>query len=191
MPPAAAELLLYFAVMAATFLVPVVTPSVPTLYFAKLRLAPPWAIALVASLATLAAASADYYLVRRLFRLRALERVRDNRFFVTFERWAKVAPFLTIAIFAGVPPLPFLVPRVLMPLSGYSVRRYAAAAAIGRYPRVFVIAAVGRALEIPNEILLAMLGAGVVLGGAAALVRRLRERRAPPPAEAPPDDKAA
>jgi uncharacterized membrane protein YdjX (TVP38/TMEM64 family) len=191
MPSLALSLLAYFGVMAGTFLVPVVTPTVPTLYFAKTA-APPWAIALVASAATAAAASADYYVVRRVFRIGALERARGHRLFAMFERWAKVAPFLTIVIFAAFGP--FFIPRILMPLSGYSTWKYATAAALGRYAKVFVIATVGRALEIPNEVLLAMLAGGILVGGAAAIVRHRRQRRAEQAAEAdpkPPADKAA
>src|SRR5262249_11811935 len=133
------------------------------------------------------------HLVRRVFRVGALDRSRNHRLFTMFERWAKVAPFLTIMIFAGF-PLPFFIPRILMPLSGYSAKRYAAAAALGRYPRIFVIARVGQAIEIPNKVLFAMLAASVVAGTIGALVRRARLRRAAEAAEAapkPPEDKAA
>src|SRR5262245_49655609 len=102
MPPALVQLVLYFGVMAGTVIVPVVSPSLPPLYVAKLA-PPPWAIALAASAATAVATSIDYHLVRRVFRVGALERARNHRLFAMFERWAKVAPFLTIMVFAGFP----------------------------------------------------------------------------------------
>src|SRR5205085_539122 len=90
-------LLAYFGAMAGIFLVPVVAPSIPTFYFVKT--VPPWALALCASLAGAVTATIDYPLVRRAFRVRTLERARAHRLFVRFERWAKVAPFLTIFAF--------------------------------------------------------------------------------------------
>src|SRR4051812_22003006 len=133
MPSSLLQLLGYFGVMAGAFIIPVVTPSVPPLYIAKF--AEPWAIPPPPSAAPGVAASIDYHLVRRVFRVAAFERARSHRLFAMFERWAKVAPFLTIMMFAGL-PLPFFIPRILMPVSGYSTPRYAAAAAIGRYPRI-------------------------------------------------------
>jgi uncharacterized membrane protein YdjX (TVP38/TMEM64 family) len=168
------ELLAYFGVMTAAFSFLSIPPSLPTLYFAKAG--PPWLIALLASLGAAAAAVIDYHVVRRVFRFAALERVRGHQFFERFERWAKVAPFWTTVAFAAL-PLPYVLPRVLMPLSGYPLRRYMAAAALGRYPRVFVLAVFGDAFEIPKEILLALLVAGMAVTGATALVRHLVEQR--------------
>jgi uncharacterized membrane protein YdjX (TVP38/TMEM64 family) len=168
------ELFAYFGVMTAAFSFLSIPPSLPTLYFAKAG--PPWLIALLASLGAAAACVIDYYVVRRVFRFAALERVRGHRYFDRFERWAKVAPFWTTVAFAAL-PLPYVLPRVLMPLSGYPLRRYMAAAALGRYPRVFVVAAFGEAFEIPREILLALFVAGMAVTGTTALVRHLREQR--------------
>lgn len=175
MPPFTRDLLAYFGVLVGIFLVPVMAPTLPTLYFAKT--VPPWALATAASCAGCLTATADYHLVRRVFRLRALERVRGHRYFERFERWAKVAPFWTTLCFAAF-PLPFILPRVLMPLSGYSIRRYVAAVTIGRYPRIFVIASFGEALEVPNEVLLVMLAGGALMGSIGLLVRHLRARSA-------------
>lgn len=188
MPAYLAPLAAYFGVMAGTFIVPVVTPSVPTLYVAKF--APPWAIALAGSIATAIAASIDYHLVRRAFRLALLERARAHRFFALFERWAKVAPFVTIVLFAGL-PMPFFPARILMPISGYPARRYAAAAAIGRFPRFYVVSYIGHELAIPNWVLLAMLAVGLGMGCITAIVRRARDRRAAREKEAAPPDTAA
>lgn len=172
------ELLAYFGVMTAAFSFLSIPLSLPTLYFAKAG--PPWLIALLASLAAALAGVIDYYFVRRVFRFAALSRVRSHRFFEPFERWAKVAPFWTTVAFAAL-PLPYVLPRVLMPLSGYPLRRYMLAAALGRYPRVFVVASFGEAFEIPREILLALFAAGVAVAGVTALVRYLRARGRPAP----------
>ncbi len=146
------------------------------MYYAKV--ASPWALAAIASTAGALAAVFDYHLVRRAFRIGTLERVRAHPLFEKFERMAKVAPFWTTAIFAAL-PLPFILPRVLMPLSSYPLPKYAGAVALGRYPRVFVIATFGRVLEIPREVLLALFVGGATLGAVGALIRYLRGARAP------------
>jgi len=88
-----------------------------------------------------------------------------------------VAPFLITAAFAGL-PVPFTIVRVLMPLSGYPLRRYMAAVALGRFPRILVIATFGGFVDIPDRILVALLIAGVVLAALGAVARHLRARAA-------------
>ena len=108
---------------------------------------------------------------------KALLKLREHRLFAKAERWAKVSPFLTTALFAAL-PLPYLFARVLIPLSGYPLPRYAAAVSLGRFARVFVIATFGTFVDIPDRILLALLGAGVAISLGAALTRQIRARRA-------------
>jgi uncharacterized membrane protein YdjX (TVP38/TMEM64 family) len=181
LPETARSLLTYFGIMTASLSILSLPPAPPTLYYA--RAASPWVLAVIASVAAAVAAVFDYTLVRRVFRFRALARARENRFFGQFERMAKVAPFFTTVVFAAL-PLPFILPRVLMPLSGYPRSRYAAAVAIGRYPRVFVIAMFGQAFEIPPQVLIALFVGGALLGGVGALVRYLRHRKSPAPSPA-------
>jgi uncharacterized membrane protein YdjX (TVP38/TMEM64 family) len=136
---------------------------------------PPWLLAALGGLAAALAAVFDYHLVRRVFRLRTLEEVRRHRLFDRAERWAKVAPFFTVALFAAL-PLPFMIPRVLVPLSGYPLPRYAVAVAIGRFARVFVLAAFGKIVDVPVWVLEAILALALILAAGGALYRRLRAR---------------
>lgn len=181
----------YFFTMIAVLSAASLPPSPPTLMAAKSN--PPWLLATLAAVAAAVAAVFDYYLVRRVFRIRTLDRVRRHRLFERAERWAKVAPFFTVALFAAV-PLPFMIPRVLVPLSGYPVGRYAAAVALGRWPRVFVIAAFGQVFEIPTWLLEVFFAGGVVLAVLGAIFRRVgwigdraagHEDGSPPPPPAP------
>jgi uncharacterized membrane protein YdjX (TVP38/TMEM64 family) len=96
--------------------------------------------------------------------------------FARAEAWAKVAPFFTVVLFAAV-PLPFVIPRVLVPLSGYPPARYVAAVALGRWPRVFVVAAFGRVVDIPAWLLEVVFAAAVVCVVGLAALRRVREYR--------------
>jgi uncharacterized membrane protein YdjX (TVP38/TMEM64 family) len=176
----------YFFAMIAVFSAASLPPAPPTLMAAKDN--PPWLLGALAAAAAGIAAIGDWFFVRRVFRIGTLERVRQHWMFERCERWAKVAPFLTIVVFAAL-PLPFLIPRVLMPVTGYPLPRYAAAVAIGRFPRVFVIAAFGQAFDIPTWVLEALFAAGVVLGALGALLRHLgwigAKRDDAPPADPP------
>ena len=160
----------YFLAMIVVFSAASLPPSPPTLMAAKAN--PAWLLALLGGAAAAIAAAIDYHLVRRVFRIDALDRVRHHRLFERAEGWAKVAPFLTVFVFAAV-PLPFMIPRVLVPLGGYPLHRYAAAVALGRASRVFVLATFGQVFDIPTWMLESFFVAGVVLAALGALARKL------------------
>ena len=136
------------------------------------KVAPPWEIALLGSAAAAVTAFLDYFIVRRLFRVAALDRLRGHRLFSRVERLAKVAPFLTIFLFAAL-PLPFAIPRVMMPITGYSLPKYIVGMALGRLPRIYVLALFGQLFDVPNWVLGAILIGALVLAGLGALLRRL------------------
>jgi uncharacterized membrane protein YdjX (TVP38/TMEM64 family) len=136
------------------------------------KVAAPWEIALLGSGSAAVAAVFDYFFVRRVFRIAALDRIRTRRLFSRVEAIAKVAPFLTIVAFAAL-PLPFVILRVMMPITGYPLPRYASATALGRIPRLYVLALFGQAFDVPNWVLGAVLLGALVLGGVGALFRKV------------------
>jgi uncharacterized membrane protein YdjX (TVP38/TMEM64 family) len=190
--------LVYCLAMMVVFLSGVIPPSPTTLMAAKAN--PAWLLATLAALAGAITAVLDHYLVRRVFRVQALARVRRHRLFERAERWANVAPFFTVFLFAAL-PLPFAVPRILVPISGYPVHRYVPAVALGRWPRIFVIASFGKVVDVPSWLLEAAFVGGIVLAAVGALLRRAGwigtsvtvggpppapPAAAPPPAPPPP-----
>ena len=108
MPETLKHLALYFVVMVPTFTILSLPPSPPTLAAAKV--AAPWLVASVASVAAFLAALFDHRFVRRSFELERLAKLRAHRLFVAAERYAKVAPFLTTFTFAAL-PIPFTIVR--------------------------------------------------------------------------------
>jgi len=164
----------YFAVMAVSMSV-LSLPLAPATLIVAQKVAAPWAIALTASAAGAVASIFDHWFVRRAFKLRLLEQLRSGRWFLKAEGWARVAPFWTTVLFAAV-PLPFTVVRVLMPLSGYPMWKYVAAVALGRFPRIFVIATFGSFVRVPIPILVAIFAVTVGIGITGAIVRRVRSR---------------
>jgi uncharacterized membrane protein YdjX (TVP38/TMEM64 family) len=175
----------YFFAMIVVLSAASIPPSAPTLMAAKANA--PWLLATLAVGAGAVASVFDYALVRRVFRLGALDRVRHHRLFEKAEHWARVAPFLTVFAFAAL-PLPFMIPRVLVPLSGYPRSRYVAAAALGRWPRIFVLATFGHLVDVPAWLLELAFAAALASAALGAVVRRMGRADAatPPPSPAPP-----
>lgn len=144
------------------------------------KAAPAWAVGLVGSIAAGLAAIVDHYLVRRVFRIRMLAEIRNKRLFQRAEGWVRVAPFLTTFAFAAL-PVPFTIVRVLVPLTAYPVLRYSLAVTLGRFPRIYFVARLGEALEIPKEVLAVMLCVGITATVIGAIVRRRKNRSPSPP----------
>lgn len=163
-------LALYFAFMLAAMTVLSLPLAQATLLAVKA--APHWAVALTGATAASLAAIFDWHFVRRAFRLNALARLRGHKLFSRVEGWVKVAPFFTVMVFAAL-PIPFTIVRVLVPLSGYPCARYVAAVWLGRFPRIFVIAFVGTAIEIPTNVLVALLAGSLTIAVILAIARKM------------------
>ncbi|HVY44370.1 MAG TPA: VTT domain-containing protein [Minicystis sp.] len=161
--------------------------SPPTLLAVKV--APAWLVALVGAAAAALCSTLDYVWVPRAFHLRVLERARAHRLFDRAQRAANVAPFVTAGVFAGF-PLPFIVIRVMLPLSRYPRWRFVLATAIGRFCRLFVTAYVGAWLEIPTRYLVALLVAGLFASGATALYHHRKHANDLAPAAPAPEPPA-
>jgi membrane protein YqaA with SNARE-associated domain len=69
--------------------------------------------------------------------------LRASRSWQAVTRWLMRAPFVTVAAvsFTGLPPIQAV--RILVLAGGYSVKRFAAAVALGRFPRFFLLALLG------------------------------------------------
>ena len=149
------------------------SPFLPTAFEATLlyyaRLYPAWLLALVGTLGASVAESVNYRLVDWATDLPKLARFADRR----GVRWSvaafRRAPFWTtvIVIFS---PLPDSAVRVLAPLARYPLPKFLGAVALGRFPRLLLIAGVGGLVAVPTW---ALLGGGVALVGIAAGRRRM------------------
>ena len=186
MPPLAwSDLGIYFVTMLGVWLIPVPL-WVPTVTMLATKTLPPWAVATAGALAAGLDALFDYWMVRRAFRWKTLDQVRKHPMFSRAEKWAAVAPFLTVMGFASV-PLPFVLVRVLVPISGYPRWRYVAAVTLGRFPRIFVVAAFGSLVDVPRPWLIAGLVAGAVVGAVTFIAKKLGWLGdKPAPTEPPP-----
>jgi len=149
------------------------SPFLPTAFEATLlyyaRLYPAWLLALVGTLGASLAESVNYRLVDWATELPKLARLADGR----GVRWSvaafRRAPFWTtvIVIFS---PIPDTAVRVLAPLARYPLPLFLGAVALGRFPRLLLIAGVGRIVAVPTW---SLLGGGAFLVGLAVGRRRV------------------
>lgn len=157
-----------------------VSPLLPAAYEPTLmlfgRLYEPLFIALVGVAANLYIEFLDYHLFKRLGSTRIYRRLIDHPWFARATRWFAREPFFTTWLFAWS-PLPFWMVRMLAPAAGYSVSRYLAATALGRLPRYWLFAFLGRHVEIPAPLLIAV-AAGSLLVMVLLIVLRRRRRQA-------------
>ena len=143
------------------------SPFLPTAFEATLlyyaRVYPAWLLALVGTLAASLAESVNYRLVDWAAELPKLARLAERR----GVRWSiaafQRAPFWTtvLVIFS---PIPDSAVRVLAPLARYPMPRFLGAVALGRFPRLLLIAGMGRLVPVPTW---ALVGGGVALVGLA------------------------
>jgi membrane protein YqaA with SNARE-associated domain len=134
------------------------SPALPTafegtlLYYA--RLYPAWLLALAGTLGASVAEAVNYRLVDWAAELPKLAALKSRK----TVRWSVAAflhaPFWTtvLVIFS---PIPDSAVRVLAPLGHYPLAKFLGAIAVGRFPRLYLIASFGLLVRVPVWLLLA------------------------------------
>jgi uncharacterized membrane protein YdjX (TVP38/TMEM64 family) len=113
----------------------------------------PLLIAALGTIATLFVEWANYRLYGRARDTRVMRNLTGGRWVQRLTRMFARQPFLAVVLCAlGV--VPYTVARCLSVLSHYPVERHLAATAVGRFPRLWAIAALGAPLAIPPSFLL-------------------------------------
>ncbi len=155
----------------------------PTLMFFG-RLYPPLLIAAVGTAANAYVEFLDYHLLARLGDTRPYRRLRQHPLFDRAVRLFDRRPFFTVWMFAWS-PLPFWMVRLLAPAARYPVRRYLAATALGRFPRFWLLAALGAVFMPPTWLLVTVAVGSAALTAVAIGWKTLgaRAARTPPPLE--------
>jgi len=177
--------LLAFLVLAVVVHGPL-SPLLPTAFEAILlyyaRYYPAWLLAVIGTLGASLAEAANYRLVDWAAQrpaLAGLWRRRSVRWSIdAFLR----APFWTtvLVIFS---PIPDSAVRILAPLGGYPMARFLGAVALGRFPRLLLIAGFGALVPVPTPLLL-LVSIAILAVGVGARGRRSHSRArldAPPP----------
>jgi len=103
-------------------------------------------VALLATLATVMANLADYHVIAWLMRWGKARKLARTKFYETIETWFGQAPFLIVLLINAF-AVPFGADRLLAAPRGYNRGKFALAVFLGRFPRYYVVALVGRIMD--------------------------------------------
>jgi len=146
------------------------------------RLYPAWLVTLVAAAASAYAEILSLHLVRGVMDLSALGKVRlgvnGSRLMRLFRR----RPALAIAV-AAVSPIPDWITRTLAAVSRYPAARYVTWDTLGRLPKLFIPAALGAFLHVPDAWLVGLAAGSVGVGAVAGTWKWWHAKRRARPVE--------
>jgi membrane protein YqaA with SNARE-associated domain len=137
------------------------------------KLYPPLLLATIGVAAIALVEWINYRVFGAVLLARRLERVRSARFTRRLMTWFDVQPFATVVI-AALTPIPFWIARCCAVISRYPMPRFIAATALGRFPRIWLIATVGTLLPFTSSAILAGGGVLILVAATAAAVGRRR-----------------
>jgi len=137
---------------------------------------PPLVVASLGIAGTLSIEFINYYLYGKLIHLEATRRLRENVIVRKTVKLFERAPFFTVWL-CSWSLLPYWAIRVVAPLAGYPIGKYLLATFLGRFPRLWFFAALGRYLQISVEVL-AVVTLGAILIGVLVLAPRSRRKSA-------------
>lgn len=118
-------------------------------------------LTLFATLGTIVAAYLDYRFFAPVLNLSYSVKYKSTRFYRKAYYWFYRIPFITLII-AGFTPIPFFPFKFMVYSSKYSLKRYLAAVAVGRFPKYYLLAYAGFKLQIPDWLIFASF-AGMIL----------------------------
>lgn len=118
----------------------------------------PTLVALVAAAGNLVAGYLDYHFFTPVLQMKFSAKYRTSKTYGLAIRWFEIAPFWAVVVFA-LTPLPFYLVKFLVFSSGYSMGRYLAALAVGRLPRVYLLALLGVFVNVPVWVMVVLFGA--------------------------------
>lgn len=137
----------------------------------------PFLLALIGVAAIALVEWLNYRVFGAVLLARRLEKVRSARLTRWVMKWFAVLPFTTVVI-AALTPIPFWLVRCCAVLAHYPMPRFILATALGRFPRLWLIAAMGSLLPVSTATILTV--GGLVVLGAGAAAAMSRRRRHPP-----------
>jgi membrane protein YqaA with SNARE-associated domain len=115
---------------------------------------PPWSIAAMGTVGACLAGLFDYLLLVPLFFHYAVRsRYEKRSFYLKPLGVFKKFPFSFLVV-AGISPLPFFPFKFISIAGGYPLWKYQAALVVGRTPRYYLLAWLGRELHFPDWVLI-------------------------------------
>jgi len=156
------------------FLIPIIPHEPVLLYFGKFY--PPLTVALVDIAGTLLTEALNYsvfkYIIDANFFQKMRHRKTVNKVVALFNR----APFIALFV-AGLTPVPFYPFRFLVVMAHYPIWKYLLAVFLSRTPRFYVLALLGRAIKIPDYLIIAIFIILIVSVNGPILRKLLKKRQ--------------
>ena len=121
------------------------------LYYSKLYL-PLW-LALLGGVGTSLAGFLDYQAVTYLFGYRKMAAIRKNKYYLLVANYFRKVPFACLVI-TGFTPVPFHPVKFMAIATAYPLQKYLLALFVGRTPRYYLVALIGKGLQISNWVIL-------------------------------------
>ena len=140
---------------------PILPVAFEPLIFEIAKYEPPLVVAPVALCICLYTEFVNWHIYRWVVGHDKLAALRDHRLVQLGVKYFSRAPFLTVAILS-IGPWPFWTLRILAIIKKYPLNRFMLALAIGRTPRLLVLAWVGAQLKVSSVILIAVVAFAAV-----------------------------
>ncbi len=157
--------LCWLTILCSTFIP--IAPHEPVI-LAYGALYPAWPVAICAGIAISATEFVNYHALTPILNLEKIKAFREKRSYQRAEHHFSRLPFLSL-LFACFTPLPFIPFRVLAVTTGYSTRKFVLSVFMGRTPRFYLLALIGKTLNFPNWVYAVIL----IIAFSAILVRKL------------------
>ncbi len=146
-------IVLFFYSFPSEFIVGLVPHEPVLLYYGKYY--SPFTVALVAVTGTVLAEALNYSVFSFINSTKLFEKMRRKKIVSKIVKLFNKAPFTAIIV-AGFTPVPFFPIRFLVVMSNYLEIKYLLAVFLSRAPRFYILAFLGDAFKIPDNILIVL-----------------------------------
>lgn len=158
----------------AEFLIAPVPHEPIILYFGKFYV--PLTVALVAIAGTALTEAVNYSVFRYAADMRLFRKTLQSRAVQKTMPLFQKAPFLALWV-AGFTPVPFYPFRFLVVLARYPLWKYLLAVILSRTPRFYILALFGKAVEIPDRLLIALFAVLIAAANFPIIKKYLKKRK--------------
>ncbi len=142
------------------FLIAIVPHEPVFLFYSKFY--SPLTVTMVATAGTVLTEYFNYSIFGFFAEFKPVQKFKNGRAVQKILLLFKKAPFAALWI-AGISPIPFYPFRFMVVLSDYPLWKYLLAVLTSRFPRFYLFALAGHAVQLPNYLLITVFGAITVL----------------------------
>jgi len=135
------------------FLIPIVPHEPVLLYFGKFY--SPLTVALVDIAGTMLTEALNYSVFKYIIDTSFFQKMHHTKSVAKVVELFNRAPFVALLV-AGLTPVPFYPFRFLVVMAHYPIWKYLLAVFLSRTPRFYVLALIGRAIKIPDYLIIAI-----------------------------------